>query len=68
MNARPATTPLPEWNANLHDAARRRALDLRSEAIDAFWAAAGRALRRGTRTLHERLLRGMLVARQPRRT
>lgn len=70
MNARhPLQDMSPESNAALYAAARRRANELRAEAMDAFWAAAGRLLRRAWQAaVHAAPAHGMLARREPRRS
>jgi hypothetical protein len=69
MNARhPLHDMSPESRAALYDAARQRAHTLRAEAMAAFWSAAGHALRRAWRALHDSAAHGMPVRREPRRT
>lgn len=41
----------PTWNAGLQHAAKRRAAELRQEAMDAAWDAARRAMTRTLRRL-----------------
>ena len=52
MHAHPATPTLTATDrARLHDLARRRADELRREAIDALWRRIAAALRRPRRAL-----------------
>jgi hypothetical protein len=69
MNARhPLHDMSPETNAALYAAAKRRAHELRAQAMDAAWSAVGRLLRRAWQSVHASPEHGMLGRREPRRS